>query len=67
MKKKYEKLKKIRKTKKKLETRKKKKIEIFVAQQKDKTKVKIQGNKTKVGTCETQKTMSFPHHLKLKK
>ena len=37
MKKKYEKLKKIRKTKKKLETRKKKKIEIFVAQQKDKT------------------------------
>ena len=40
MKKKYEKLKKIRKTKKKLETRKKKKIEIFVAQQKDKTKVK---------------------------
>jgi len=67
MKKKYEKLKKIRKTKKKLETRKKKKIEIFVAQQKDKTKVKIQGNKTKVGTCETQKTMNFPHHLKLKK
>jgi len=47
MKKKYEKLEKIRKTKKKAKNQKEEKIEIFVAQQKGKTKVKIQGNKTK--------------------
>ena len=65
--KKIRKIKKNTKNEKKLKTRKKKKIEIFVTQQKDKTKVKIQGNKTKVGTCETQKTMDFPNRLKLKK
>jgi len=45
MKKKYEKLEKIRKTKKKAKNQKEEKIEIFVEQQKGKTKVKIQAIK----------------------